>query len=149
MTDHLTKYDKKVLFKEFEEYLKKKEPELEIPLSIFSEILSPLETVVKYLVEKDFSYSEIGRLLLKDRQVIWTTYKRAQKKLPKFKKEFSKYYIPVSKLKSEKLSIFELIVVYLKDLGLKNSEIAVLLKRDSKTIWTVNSRALAKRGDSQ
>jgi len=152
MTINLTKYDKKELFREFEDYLKQKEilaeKELAIPVSVFSEKLSPLETVVKYLVENlNIKYSEIGRLLKKERQVIWTTYKRASEKIPHiFDEVDSDIVIPFSVLHSEKFSIAELIVAYLKEnLNMKNSEISLLLKKDARTIWTFYKRYLKKK----
>jgi len=64
--------------------------------------------VVKFLVEnKDKRYAEVGRLLLKDRQVIWATYKRASKKLTDKFEDDQEEGIPVSKLQSDTLSIFE------------------------------------------
>ncbi len=152
MTINLTKYDKKELFREFEDYLKQKEilaeKELAIPVSVFSEKLSPLETVAKYLVENlNIKYSEIGRVLKKERQVIWTTYKRASEKIPHiFDEVDSDIVIPLSVLCSEKFSIAELIVAYLKEnLNMKNSEISLLLKKDARTIWTFYKRYLKKK----
>ena len=145
MTNNLTKHDINSLLKEFEDFLKHRTVEPEepsIPAAIFSKRLSPFETVVKYLVENlGYQYSRIGRLLKKDRQVIWTTYKRAHKKYPeKFEVIISKLNIPLSKLSSKKFSISELVVAYLKNLNLKNSSIADILERDSRTIWTLYSR---------
>ena len=74
MTNTLTKNDITSLLKEFELFLEKKTITSEqpcIPIHIFSQKLSPFETVVKYLVENlHYNYSESGRLLKKDRQVI-------------------------------------------------------------------------------
>lgn len=149
MTINLTKYDKETLFKEFEEFIKQKyesQNEISIPVSVFSQKLSPFETVVKYLVENlNLKYSEAGRLLKKERQVIWITYKRAFKKNPGKFDDVSGLNIPISYLSSEKLSISELIVGYLKDNShMKNNEIAHLLKRDFRTIWTLYKRFLNK-----
>jgi DNA-directed RNA polymerase specialized sigma24 family protein len=150
MTINLTKYDKEFLFREFEDYLENKyKGEFRVPVSVFCEKLSPFESVVKYLVEnKKTSYSEIGQLLKKDRQVIWTTYKRASKKIQAvFEIKDSDIQIPLKFLVSDQLSIAELVVFYLKDeLKLKNSEISRLLKKDNRTIWTLYNRALKKRG---
>lgn len=143
MTLSLTKHDRKTLFKEFEEFLKQKYEDKFIPAAIFNKKLSAFETVVKYLVENsELNYSEIGRELKKDRQVIWTTYKRSQKKHRKrFVKIFSKIKIPMSELCSEKASISELVVAYLKDiLKMRNTEIAEIIKRDPRTVWTLYMR---------
>ena len=145
MTNNLTKHDISSLLKEFEDFLKDKKEEPEepsLPVGIFSKKLSAFETVVKYLVENlGYEYSRAGRVLKRDRQVIWITYKRASKKYPdKFEVVFSKLNIPLSKLSSKKHSISELVVAYLKELNLKNSSIAKLLERDSRTIWTLYAR---------
>ncbi len=147
MTINLTKYDKNVILEEFSDFLDKKEDQ--VPISIFSEELSPFESIVKYLIqEKNFSYSECGRILNKDRQVIWTTFKRTEKKShKKFSSLVSKYSIPISELNSETKSMAEIIVFYLKNThSLKLTEIARLLKRSQKTIWTLQNRAEKKGG---
>jgi hypothetical protein len=57
-----------------------------------------------------------------------------------------KYTIPLSIVCDRNVSIFETIVEYLKDHhGLTYHEIAVLLNRDDRTIWTVYNRAAKKR----
>ncbi len=60
----------------------KTEHEHMIPLTIFKESeLSPFETIVKYLKEKEnLTYREIGKLLNRDERNIWTVYSRARKK---------------------------------------------------------------------
>jgi hypothetical protein len=149
MTDSLTKYDKNLLFKEFEDYVKKKFDDDSFPVSVFSEKLSPFESIVKFLFEnRKKSFSEIGRLLKKDRRVVWTTYRRAAKKFPgEFKSHEDDVKIPLQHVVSDDLSIAELVVFYLKDsLKLKNSQIGSLLKKDSRTIWTLYNRASKKRG---
>jgi hypothetical protein len=60
--------------------------------------------------------------------------------------EVGKYSIPLSIVCDRKVSIFETIVEYMKDhYGLTYHEIAVLLNRDDRTIWTVYNRAAKKR----
>jgi len=135
------------IIEKFEKTLKEKE-KVVFPLSLLSKKLSAFETLVKYLVENlIINYSEVGRLLKKDRRVIWTTYKRASSKLEhSFSDKESKYNIPISRLSSKKFSISELIVGYLKDLGMKNSDIAVIIKRDQRTVWTLYKRYKQKNG---
>jgi hypothetical protein len=148
----LTKYDKDLLFREFEDYLEKKYnsdfPELSIPVSVFCIELSPFESLVKYLKENmNLGYSKIGFLLKKDRRVVWITYKRATKKaLQQFIVPEHSIYLPLTKLVSDKLSIAEIVVTYLKeDLKLRNSEISRLLKKDDRTVWTLYTRARKKK----
>jgi hypothetical protein len=125
---------------------------LSLPLSIFSRELSPLESVVKFLKEEfNQNISTIARTIGRDQATIWLTYNHAQKK----KKEKiiiseTKYWIPISLFKDRKLSILELVVEFLKDsYHLSYHQIAVLIERDDRTIWTVYQRAEQKRKDEK
>jgi len=115
--------------------------EILIPVSIFeAENLSALEAVCKYLKEDlDINYSKIASLLNRNSRTIWTTYNNAVKKREdKLPAKESKFFIPVSAFTDRKFSVLESIVCYLKDkFNLRYSEIAVLLKRDERNIWTV------------
>ena len=63
----------------------------------------------------------------------------------KEEKKEEEIIIPVN-IFNEKLGMLESISLYLKDeLGLSFSQIAKLLKRDYKTIWTSYSKAIKKR----
>jgi hypothetical protein len=54
--------------------------------------------------------------------------------------------IPSSVLKDRKLSVLEIIVEYMKEeMELSFHQIAVLLNRNDRTIWTVYARAKNKR----
>lgn len=122
-----------------------KEPK--IPVSIFNETLSGLETISKYLKENlNLSYKTIGRLLNRSEKTIWQAHFYSKKKFPqKFVVKETKFLIPVSVLSNRNLSILESIVLHLKDFaGLRLYEIASLLKRDHSTIWTVYHRAKQK-----
>ena len=53
--------------------------------------------------------------------------------------------IPLSIFDDRRLGVLESLVSYLRDnLSLKNSEIARLLNRDDRTIWTVYNRVQKK-----
>jgi hypothetical protein len=53
--------------------------------------------------------------------------------------------IPIEVIQDRELSALEAIVVYLKEHhGLTYSQIAVMLKRDDRTIWTTYKRATVK-----
>lgn len=119
-----------------------------IPVSIFdNKKLSSLEAIVKYLRENlKFSSGEIAKLLKRNISTISSTYIKARKKMPS---EFSvgkpKYFIPISAIADRNYSVLESIVRFLKKkFSLSNNEIAKLLNRDNRTIWTVYSRAMKK-----
>ena len=60
--------------------------------------------------------------------------------------EYSKFYIPIFVFKDRSLSVLEAITEYLKEeLHLRYCQIAALLNRDDRTIWTVYNRAKKKR----
>lgn len=114
--------------------------EILIPISVFeAEDLSALEIVCKYLKEEfDLSYSKIAILLNRNSRTIWTTYNNATRKV---KEELpvkeSKFSIPISVFTNREVGVLEAIVGYMKDnFNLRYSEIAVLLNRDERNIWT-------------
>ncbi len=123
-------------------------PGATIPVSIFSDRLSSLEAIVKYLFEEHhLTNRQIADLLNRNIRTIWATYRNAVKKLPKpFTLTKTRFKIPASLLKNRTFSTLEAIVMYLKEnYNLNFHEIALLLKRDDSTIWTVYHRALKKQ----
>ena len=71
-----------------------------------------------------------------------TASKRKEKSIVKE----SKFYIPVSIFTDRKLSVLESIVGYLKEkFNLRYSEIAALLNRDERNMWTVYNRYKKKK----
>lgn len=116
-----------------------------IPLNIFCKELSPLETVVKYLKQnQNLTINQISDLLNRSKKTIWQAYKSSYKKYPfPIKTSFSKYHIDASSFKDRKYTVFEIIIKHLKSF-LNYHDIAILLKRDDRTIWTVYNRALKK-----
>lgn len=120
--------------------------DLSIPITIFTNKLGGLEALSKYLKENlDLTYHEIALLLERNDRTIWTAYNKSTKKqLQKIKIKKTLVHIPSSIFKNRKLTIFEAIVVYLKDKGMKYVEIAELLNRDQRNIWTIYNRTLKK-----
>ena len=119
----------------------------EIPVCIFNDKLSALETIVKYLKENlNLKYSEIAKLLNRNDRTIWATYSNSRKKLTeRFVIEENKFFIPASIISNRSFSVLESIVSYLKDnLNLRYSQIALMLHRDQRTIWTVYNRRRRK-----
>jgi len=120
--------------------------EIIIPASIFTKKLSTLESITKYFKEvQNFSYHKIGEVLNRNERNIWNTYKNATKKVPtKLSVTFSEQNIPVS-IFQNKLGILENIVLHLKDTcELSYHNIALLLKRDDRTIWSTYQTAVRK-----
>ena len=139
----------KLTFDELKELIEEKAVTEEIlfPISIFNSKLTVLESTVKYLKEeKELSLRKISSLINRDERNIWHIFDSANKKYSdKFNIKDSKLWIPVSIFSDSKLSAQESLVVYLKDKqNLSYHEIAVLLERNDRTIWTVYSRARKK-----
>jgi myosin-crossreactive antigen len=131
----------------------KQHQETLLPVNIFqTEALSSLEAIVKYLKEnKHLSFHEIAVLLARDDRTIWTTYSKSRTKMiAPFHLLPSKHVVPAVLFAERRLSVLETLAHYLKDtLHLSLHDIATLLNRDDRTIWTVCSRAqkkLAKGG---
>jgi hypothetical protein len=83
--------------------------------------IETLETITKHL-------KEIKNLKLKNPQA-------------------ARYSIPITILSDRTLSALEHVTTYLKeDYNLTYKEIAILLNRDQRTIWTTYQRAIQKKG---
>lgn len=134
------------LQKKLTKYFSKSQKEISIPLSLFKNYLAPLETITKFLIENNnLSIKQVSKLLNRSTKTIWQAYSSSKKKYSKkftIKQEFK---IPISIFSNRKLSILELLVSHLKEVqNLKLSQIASLLDRDPRTIWTLYSRARKK-----
>jgi len=120
-----------------------------IPLSIFdNNELSIFEAVVKYLHEDEGKkFSTIALQLQRNDRTIWSTYHNAKRKRkePFTNLDFT-LTVPLQVFSTRNFTLFESLVVYLKKLGWKNHKIAVKLRRDDRTIWTVYDRAWKKGG---
>ena len=119
-----------------------------IPLSIFcNNKLSPLEALVKYLREHEkLGNSTAARMVGRASTATWITYRNAVRKYPKpFFTQPSEYLIPTEVIQTGALSILESVAYHLQTYyKLTYHEIAVLLGRDQRTIWTVCNRARKK-----
>lgn len=121
--------------------------ELSLPVEIFSTKLTPLESISKYLKENiGFSFIDISKKINRDQRNVWNIYNNSKLKLSKkYDIKKSVQLIPISIFSSEKLSAMENLVIYLKDqFSLTYHEIAVMLKRDDRTIWTVYNRGMKR-----
>ena len=120
-----------------------------IPANIFSEKLSSLETIAKYLKENlGLKNKEIAKITKRSAKTIYQAYNSAKEKFDKkFEIKESKFYIPISALTNRKLGVLESVVKFLKEnYELNYSEIGRLLGRDPRTIWTAYSRGKKKNG---
>jgi len=136
----------KLLYKTYKE-------DLNIPLAIFkSDKLTILESLVKYLRENyKKSYGEIARLLRRDVCAIRSCYISSKVKYPfVISLEEPCESVSVELFANRKLSAFENLVAYLKGgAGVAFKDIAELLNRDYKTVWTIHARALKKIGNGR
>lgn len=127
---------------------KKVAKEILIPVSVFENDLSALEAVCKYLKEElELSHNKIASLLNRNHRTIWTTYNNAIGKLKeKLIVKETRYFVPASVFADRKLSVLEAIVSYLRErYKLRYSDIALLLNRDERNVWSVYSRRLKKK----
>lgn len=123
------------------------EGDILIPVTVFGPELSALETLSKYLHENiGLSFRKIAELMNRSEKTIWQAYNFS---LGKFRKRLSPddtaFRIPVSALSDRRYSNLESVVLFLKEhFMLRFAEIARLLHRDQRTVWTVYSRAKRK-----
>jgi len=117
-----------------------------IPVCIFdNNKLSSLEAIVKYFKENlRLSYLDIAKSLNRNSGPIGVTYRNAKKKIHSEFIITPCMQIPVSIFQDRELSILENIVSYLRNTGMRYHEIALLIRRDDRTVWTVNHRAELK-----
>jgi len=120
-----------------------------IPSDIFLDRnLTPLEAIVRFLrLRKNLSYYQISKLLRRHIRDIYKIHQNSEKK-PASEVKISLVdliLIPVEVFSDSRFHALEAVTVYLHDnLNLKFSQIADLLNRDQRTIWTVYSRARKK-----
>jgi len=132
---------------------KKEDTTVAIPSSIFIDrALAPLESITEHLIDNEgLSFHEVAVLLNRDDRTIWTCYNRAQKKRQANPKPalYSKNFVslPVTIFEDRTLAPLESISLFLKEQeGLSYHEIALLVGRNDRTIWTCYNRAQKKLG---
>ncbi len=122
---------------------KKMVSEYGLPISVFKHGLSGLETVCVYLKQEGLRFSQIAEMLNRSPVTVRLSYRNGKQK---FKGDLDvsdkEIMIPVELFKERKRSVLRHVVAYLKDeKNISIKEIAVLLNRDYKTVWS----AYAKR----
>jgi predicted DNA-binding protein (UPF0251 family) len=124
------------------------EKDILIPASVFTKELSALETISRYLHENiGMGFRRIAVLMNRSEKTIWQAYNHS---LRKYQKKLAvsgtRYLIPLSVFSDRTYSNLEAIVLFIKTrYDLKFSEIAGILHRDQRTVWTVYRRARMKR----
>ncbi|RLG24330.1 hypothetical protein DRN85_07820 [Methanosarcinales archaeon] len=121
-----------------------------LPIDVFNnDSLSSLETVTKYMKEElNYRFRDIALLLNRSQKTVWDAYNDSRKKMDS---RFSldkdiRFLIPSIVFRDRSVSFLEALTEYLKDnLNLRYCQIASLLNRDPRTIWTVYHRAKNKR----
>src|SRR3989344_1374876 len=120
-----------------------------VPVTIFTNEVGGLEALCKYLKEnRNMKYCEIARMLQRSDRTIWTAYKKAVEKYNvKIHENYNDIYIPYEKLRDRTFTILESVIIYLREMNLKYSEIARLLERDQRNVRTIHARAVRKMSE--
>ncbi len=118
-------------------------PSMSIPVSIFDSEMPPLEAVTLYL-NSCYSVNDISQLLKRSQKTIWTTLKNAKSR--GFELNISgTERVPLQILADRQFSILESTAKYLREeKGLRLIDIANLLSKDRRLVWTVYDRAKKK-----
>ena len=117
-----------------------------IPITIFTKELGSTEAIVKYLKENmKLRYSQIAKLLNRNERTVWTVYNKAiKKKKEELKVSNTEVFVPTSIFESRKLTILEAMIVFLRDNGMRNIDIARALERDPRNTHDVYNKAVSK-----
>lgn len=122
-----------------------KKENIVIPSSIFNSKLSVFETVVRYLRDElRLGNKTISYYLGKSDKSIWQAYNNS---IRKFKTKLDvkiSFFIPISAFKGES-TLFSVVNYLKQDCKLSYHEIALMLKRDDRTIWTVYNRNVKRK----
>lgn len=102
---------------------------------------------VKYLSSKTKYLNNTYNVSIKKATFLKEGFNIKDKRVRYLDLDSSKISFPSSALQNRDVSILEAVVVYLKDKKtFSYHEIALLLNRDDRTIWTCYNRAVKKRG---
>ncbi len=111
-----------------------------VPSSIFNSRLSVFESVVRYLRDElRLGNKTISFYLGKSDKSVWQAYNNS---LGKFKTKLDvkiSFFIPISAFKGES-TLFSVVNYLKQNCKLSYHEIALMLKRNDRTIWTVYNR---------
>lgn len=114
-----------------------------IPATAFAQGLTPLETLTLYFDDTQLE------ALNRPKHTIAAARTNAHKKLPEgLEITESKHNVPLRIFGHRELSPLENLCIYLKDQGLRNTDISKLIKKNPRTVWTAIHRAQQKRGEA-
>ena len=122
-----------------------------VPVYIFeNRNYTVLEAIIVYLKERrKLSFRKIASLINRDLRYTYNSYQNAKSKqlITEYKIILNPIQIPLKIFLDEKLPALESLVKFLKEENyLSLHEIAKILNRDDRTIWTVYQRARVKYG---
>ena len=126
------------------------ELEVQVPVNIFNQQISPAEALCKYLKENiGLNFRNIAKLINRDERTVWINYRNSvKKKKEKIKVEKKtvgrEIAISIKIFSDRRLSILESVVNYLKKKEFRNSEISEMLGKDQRNICTLYSRVKKK-----
>ncbi|MCA9485939.1 MAG: hypothetical protein KC506_03785, partial [Nanoarchaeota archaeon] len=128
--------------------MKKVKTNVEVPVELFRGEIGPAEALCKYMKENlNMNYSEIALVLNRDDRTVWTNYKNASEKNEKrIRVSRDSIKIPLVVFANRKLSVLEVVIKYLRDSGVRNSEIAKMLGKDQRNTYALYLRAVKKLG---
>jgi DNA-directed RNA polymerase specialized sigma24 family protein len=110
-----------------------------IPASAFAHA-STLQAATRYLIDvRGLSFTVAARVLGRSVKTVWASYHQTVALAPLAES----LPVPASIFRTDKAPL-EALVLYLKRQGLRNVEIARLLRLDPRTTWTA-----AKRGEAR
>ncbi len=136
-----------ILYRITQTLAQKKDQTIQIPLGIFScGNLSALEAIAKYLHEtKKMRFAKIARILCRSSKTIWTSYQKARRKMPtQLPQPSDEMCIPLTIFSDARYTILEGVILYLKEQGMPNNEIARRIKRSQSTVWITYERIKKK-----
>lgn len=121
-----------------------KNDEESVPVTIFTTPLSPLESITRYLKENmGKKLVEISSIIGRSSAALSPAYRKSISK--KFEIKKTGIMIPLGEFEKNKdLSVLEIVASHMRSRGLSFTEIARILERDVRTIWTVCKRAEVK-----
>jgi hypothetical protein len=128
---------------------------ISVPISVFSAELGSFETITRYLKEIcGLRNHDIAGFTGRHEKTTWGACSRSLGKraepLAGDSGSYSGIKVPLSAIRDRELGVLESLSLYLKEtLNLRYCQIARLLHRDQRTIWTAVSRARKKIGRRQ